>query len=137
MIPADKIKENLKVLLVEDNLLNQKLMSINLSKLHCIVSIANNGLEGVELFKKQTFDVILMELMMPVMDGFEASREIRRIERKRKSHLLLLLLLLLQIPSTMISKNVWKMEWITLWKSHLMHINLLKYWTLLINNSCY
>jgi CheY-like chemotaxis protein len=84
MIPADKIKENLKVLLVEDNLLNQKLMSINLSKLHCIVSIANNGLEGVELFKKHTFDVILMDLMMPVMDGFEASREIRRIEKETK-----------------------------------------------------
>jgi len=82
MIPTEKFRTNLKVLLVEDNVLNQKLMSINLSKLKCIVTIANNGLEGVELFKIQQFDVILMDLMMPVMDGFEASREIRRIEKE-------------------------------------------------------
>jgi len=84
MIPADQIRENIKVLLVEDNLLNQKLMSINLSKLRCIVTIANNGLEGVELYKANSFDVILMDLMMPVMDGFEASREIRKIEKEEK-----------------------------------------------------
>lgn len=82
MIPAENFKKNLRVLLVEDNILNQKLMSINLSKLHCIVTIANNGLEGVEWFKKQHYDVILMDLMMPVMDGFESSREIRKIERE-------------------------------------------------------
>jgi CheY-like chemotaxis protein len=82
MIPTEKFRTNLKVLLVEDNVLNQKLMSINLSKLKCVVAIANNGLEGVELFKIQQFDVILMDLMMPVMDGFEASREIRRIEKE-------------------------------------------------------
>lgn len=84
MIPTEKFRTNLKVLLVEDNVLNQKLMSINLSKLHCIVTMANNGLEGVELFKIKQFDVILMDLMMPVMDGFEASREIRKIENEEK-----------------------------------------------------
>ena len=81
MVPPEKIKENLKVLLVEDNLLNQKLMNINLSKLRCIVTIANNGLEGLELYKIQNFDVILMDLMMPVMDGSESAREIRKIEK--------------------------------------------------------
>jgi len=82
MIPAETIRENLRVLLVEDNVLNQKLMSINLSKLHCIVTLANNGLEGVEWFRKRQFDVILMDLMMPVMDGFESAREIRKIEKE-------------------------------------------------------
>lgn len=81
MIPETKIKENLRVLLVEDNLLNQRLLNINLSKLNCIVTVANNGLEGVESFKKQKFDVVLMDLMMPVMDGFEAAKEIKKIEK--------------------------------------------------------
>lgn len=85
MIPTQNIKENLRVLLVEDNVLNQKLLDINLRKLNCIVVIANNGLEGVEIFKEQSFDVILMDLMMPVMDGYESAREIRKIENEEKS----------------------------------------------------
>jgi CheY-like chemotaxis protein len=84
MIPDDKIKKKLRVLLVEDNSLNQKLMNINLSKLHCLVKTANNGLEGVQLYKIHQFDVILMDLMMPVMDGFESSREIRKFELEEK-----------------------------------------------------
>ena len=85
MIPEYTIKENLKVLLVEDNFLNQKLLSINLTKLKCLITIANNGLEGVTIFKNQRFDVIIMDLMMPVMDGFESAREIRKIENEDKS----------------------------------------------------
>ena len=81
MIPEVIFKQNLRVLLIEDNFLNQRLLNINLSKLNCIVTVANNGLEGVEIFKTQNFDVILMDLMMPVMDGFEASKEIRKIEK--------------------------------------------------------
>ena len=85
MIPEFTIKENLKVLLVEDNFLNQKLLSINLTKLKCLITIANNGLEGVTIFKNQRFDVIIMDLMMPIMDGFESAREIRKIENEDKS----------------------------------------------------
>jgi len=85
MTPEYKIKENLKVLLVEDNLLNQKLLNINLTKLKCLVTIANNGLEGVKIFMNQQFDVVIMDLMMPVMDGFESAREIREIEKKDKT----------------------------------------------------
>src|SRR5665647_3947725 len=85
MIPEFTIKENFKVLLVEDNFLNQKLLSINLTKLKCLITIANNGLEGVTIFKNQRFDVIIMDLMMPIMDGFESAREIRKIENEDKS----------------------------------------------------
>ena len=85
MISDFKLKKNLKILLVEDNLLNQKLLTINLSKLNCLVTVANNGLEGVEIFKREHFDVVLMDLMMPVMDGFESSTEIRKIENYDKS----------------------------------------------------
>lgn len=85
MAPDFKFNDHPKVLLVDDNLLNQKLLTINLSKLNCIVTVANNGLEGVEFYKQQPFDVILMDLMMPVMDGYEASSEIRKIENEDKS----------------------------------------------------
>jgi CheY-like chemotaxis protein len=85
MIPVDKIKKGLRVLLVEDNILNQKLMNINLTKLNCLVMTASNGMEGVQLFKNHQFDVILMDLMMPVMDGYESSRAMRKIEIEEKS----------------------------------------------------
>ena len=77
--------EKLSILLVEDNDLNQKLMKISLTRYNYIVTIAKNGLEGVQSFKSQKFDLILMDIMMPVMDGFEATKEIRIIENKDKS----------------------------------------------------
>jgi CheY-like chemotaxis protein len=79
------VTDQLSILLVEDNDLNQKLMKITLKRYNYEVTIANNGAEGVELFKKQKFDLILMDLMMPVMDGFGATSEIRRIESEDKT----------------------------------------------------
>ena len=77
--------DHLSILLVEDNDLNQRLMKISLTRYHYIVTIAVNGLEGVQMFKNQKFDLILMDIMMPVMDGFEATREIRYLEKQDKS----------------------------------------------------
>lgn len=79
------ITNPLSVLLVEDNELNQKLMKITLKRYNYDVDIANNGAEGVELFKNKKFDLVLMDLMMPVMDGYEATKEMRRIESEDKS----------------------------------------------------
>jgi osomolarity two-component system sensor histidine kinase NIK1 len=73
-------EKGLIVLLVEDNLLNQKITTYNLRKFNHNVTIANNGLEAVNIFKNQKFDLILMDIMMPVMDGLEATKEIRKIE---------------------------------------------------------
>ena len=77
--------DKLAILLVEDNDLNQRLMKISLSRYHYNVTVAVNGLEGVQMFKNQKFDLILMDIMMPIMDGFEATNEIRILESQDKS----------------------------------------------------
>lgn len=74
--------DKLLILYVEDNKLNQKLIKISLTRYNYNVSVVVNGLEGVQMFKNHKFDLILMDLMMPVMDGFEATIEIRSIESK-------------------------------------------------------
>lgn len=73
--------EMLKILLVEDNLLNQRIVLFSLKKFNHEVIIANNGLEAVEKFREDKFDVILMDIMMPVMDGLEATVKIREVEQ--------------------------------------------------------
>ena len=79
--------ENLSLLLVEDNILNQKLIFLNLKKYGFNIDIANNGFEAVEKVKQYEYDIILMDIMMPVMDGFEATKLIRYYESKNGGHI--------------------------------------------------
>lgn len=72
--------DKLSILLVDDNELNQRLLKISLTRYNYNVSVAANGLQGVQMFKNHKYDLILMDIMMPVMDGFEATAEIRKIE---------------------------------------------------------
>jgi len=71
---------SLNVLLAEDNPVNQKLTATLLTKAGHSVALANNGLEAVEMFKAQIFDLILMDLQMPEMDGMQATAVIRQLE---------------------------------------------------------
>ena len=68
------------VLVVEDNLINQKVAVHLLSHLHYEAEIAVNGLEALEMVQNRAYDVVLMDCQMPVMDGYEASKAIRKIE---------------------------------------------------------
>lgn len=74
--------ERLMILLVEDNLLNQRIVTFSLKKYNHEVVIANNGVEAIEQFSEKKFDVVLMDIMMPVMDGLEATTKIREFESK-------------------------------------------------------
>lgn len=68
------------ILLAEDNAVNQKLAVKILTKHNHKVTVANNGLEALEAIKKKRFDVVLMDVQMPIMGGFEATSKIREYE---------------------------------------------------------
>lgn len=85
-LPSDASKTvPLEVLLAEDNDVNQKLAVRILEKFGHHVTVVANGKLAVEAYESQTFDLILMDVQMPVMGGFEATQKIREIEHSSNS----------------------------------------------------
>lgn len=80
---AEAASRALEVMLVEDNPVNQELALRLLQRLSHRVTVANNGAEAVDLFEERHFDVILMDMQMPVMGGIEAAEAIRSREMRR------------------------------------------------------
>jgi CheY-like chemotaxis protein len=66
-----------RILLVEDNPINQRVAQLMLQRLGYAIDIASNGQEAIDGFKKEPYDIILMDAQMPVMDGITASKWIR------------------------------------------------------------
>ncbi|UCV07406.1 PAS domain S-box protein [Dechloromonas denitrificans] len=75
-----ELPSGLRILLVEDNLINQKVAGALLAKLGCRTTIADDGHAALEQLATGSFDVVLMDCQMPVIDGFEATRRVRRGE---------------------------------------------------------
>ena len=75
-----------RVLLVEDNAVNQMVAASLLERRGFDVVVASNGREGVDAFQRERFDLVLMDIQMPEMDGFEAFAAIRAIEEPTRRH---------------------------------------------------
>lgn len=80
----DAKDKNLKILLVEDNKINQKIALGTLKPYNYIIEVADNGLIATEMYREFCPDLILMDIQMPVMDGFHAAIRIREIEHEYK-----------------------------------------------------
>ena len=89
---SEKSLSGLKVLLAEDNLVNQKVMLRFLERWNVEMKVVDNGEEAVEAIKENNYDVVLMDLQMPKMDGYEASENIRKLDDpyKRKTPIIAL-----------------------------------------------
>jgi signal transduction histidine kinase len=78
---------NCKVLVAEDNNINRKIMEKYLIRLSCVYDFAENGIEAVDKYKSGDFNIILMDVQMPEMDGQQATRIIREMELEKGGHI--------------------------------------------------
>jgi CheY-like chemotaxis protein len=89
LIQKEKVHKELKdinILLVEDNLINQKITLLTLKPLVHIIDTASNGKEALDKFGTSSYDLILMDILMPVMSGLVAAEKIRALESTTNTH---------------------------------------------------
>ena len=77
------LNATIRILLVEDNVDNQFLFCAFVKRLSCQIEVAENGAIGVEKFKSGSYDLVLMDMQMPVMDGYTATQIIRQWENEK------------------------------------------------------
>jgi CheY-like chemotaxis protein len=84
---AQEPRKSLRILVVEDNLVNQRLATRLLEKRGHHVAVAGDGKQALSALEKERFDLVLMDMQMPEMDGFEATAEIRKREKANEQRL--------------------------------------------------
>ncbi len=82
----------LRILVAEDNVVNMEVARVMLGNLGCQVEVAANGAEAVSRFKLRDFDAVLMDCQMPLVDGYEATRRIRKMESGSSNHVAIIAL---------------------------------------------
>jgi CheY-like chemotaxis protein len=83
---TQKELKDLRILLVEDNIINQKITLLSLKPLVSTIDTASNGKEALDKFGSASYDLILMDIQMPVMSGLIAAEKIRALEATTNSH---------------------------------------------------
>jgi len=84
ILKEDNYTNKIKILLAEDNKINQNVVTDMLNSMGFLCDIAVNGEEALKACQEKSYDLVLMDCQMPVMDGYEATKNIRRIENKEK-----------------------------------------------------
>jgi len=79
-------EKRISILLVEDNSINQKIVILSLKNKVKNIEVANNGKEALDKFGTTKYDVILMDIQMPVMNGIVATKKIRELEASTNTH---------------------------------------------------
>ena len=92
MIHSTDVKPNLNVLVVDDNRVIRELVTRQLAKLGCHSDTAVDGKDALEKTSVKTYDVVLMDVQMPEMDGITATQELRRIEMVSGKHTIVIAL---------------------------------------------
>ena len=86
---AEKKINNIQILLAEDNPVNQKMTTMMLKKAGYLIDVAEDGRKAIEALEKKSYDLILMDIQMPEMDGLEATKEIRSREGTEKHSIII------------------------------------------------